>query len=308
MQWSTRASTLATALDLHHSWYPQMANTPHHDLQRLDSEAERAVAELGIPPCPKILTGLLREFRADEPDLARVASMIGADLTLGAAVLKTANSSFYGLKTKATSVQRAVAVLGLHTTQHLVTGLLLRQSFPAGDSAAMERFWEVSTSFAEIAGFVAREVGNDPHEAHTFALFRDAGMLIMRRKYPVYEDLLDGSALDGTVRIVEVEHERYGIDHTRVGFHLARTWELDEDFATAIGCHHDFASWANVSAGSRRLAAIGLVAERLWIAMEGDEPDLEWTEGGAGALSVLGVDESAIEGWTEAVGEQVAAG
>ncbi len=37
-----------------------------------------------FPPCPAILTRLLRETRADEPDFQRVGQLIGGDVGLAA--------------------------------------------------------------------------------------------------------------------------------------------------------------------------------------------------------------------------------
>ena len=74
------------------------------DLEVLDREAEQIVKDIGIPPCPAILTKLMQEMREDEPDFKRIGKLIGGDVSLGAAMLKTVNSPFYGLNRKATSV------------------------------------------------------------------------------------------------------------------------------------------------------------------------------------------------------------
>ena len=97
------------------------------DFATLDREAEQIVKEIGIPPCPGILTSLLREMREDEPDFKKIGRLIGSDVSLAAAMLKTVNSAFYGRKTKATSVQQALAMLGMRTVGTVVTGLLLRR-------------------------------------------------------------------------------------------------------------------------------------------------------------------------------------
>ena len=78
----------------------------------LDREAEEIVNDIGIPPCPALLTKLMREMRSDEPDFVALGKLIGSDVSLAAAMLKTVNSPFYGLRTKATSVQQAITYLG----------------------------------------------------------------------------------------------------------------------------------------------------------------------------------------------------
>lgn len=148
----------------------------------LDRNADHSVQEIGIPPCPAILTKLLRETRADDPDFRRVSRLIGGDVALAAAVLQVANSSFFGLRTKASSVQQALALLGLITVTQLVTGLLLRQAFPRSAGPAMERYWKASMATSLISALLCRETTRgDSGVARTYGLFRDCGMPVMLR-------------------------------------------------------------------------------------------------------------------------------
>ena len=95
-----------------------------NELEVLDREAEEIINDIGIPPCPAILTTLMREMREDEPDFVKLGKLIGSDVSLAAAMLKTVNSPFYGLRSKATSVQQAITLLGLRNVAQIVTGLL----------------------------------------------------------------------------------------------------------------------------------------------------------------------------------------
>ena len=78
-----------------------------------DREFERTVLELGIPPCPKILLDLSAEVRKEEPDLQRIERLVSGDVGLSAALIKTVNSPFYGLRSKVHSVMQAIHMLGL---------------------------------------------------------------------------------------------------------------------------------------------------------------------------------------------------
>src|SRR5262249_39116975 len=108
------------------------------DLETLSPEAEQIVKSIGIPPCPALLAKLVREMRNDDPDFAKLGELIGSDVSLAAVLLKTVNSPFYGLRAKATSIRQALVFVGLRNVTQLVTGLLLRQAFPAGANARME--------------------------------------------------------------------------------------------------------------------------------------------------------------------------
>ncbi len=261
------------------------------DSETLDRRADEIVQEIGIPPCPAILTKLLRETRADEPDFRRVGQLIGGDVALASAVLQVANSPFYGLRSKAASVQQALSLLGLTTVTQLVTGLLLRQAFSASTGPGMERYWKTSMATSLISALLCREAGRgDSGIACTYGLFRDCGMPVMMRKFPIYADIFDGSALSPGEPVLEVENERYTTNHARVGAQMARNWALSEDLCLAILHHHDLGGAdglpQEMSPAARSLVAIGLGAEQMYCSSTGTlchdwEPASEWT------LSVL---------------------
>jgi len=272
------------------------------DVETLDRQAEEFAREVGIPPCPAVLTSLLRETRADEPDFRRIGRLIANDVALAASVLKVANSPFYGLRTKVTTVQQGLTLLGLSAATQLVTGLLLRQAFPNGSSEAMERFWESSMATGLIAALLARETGcSDQGTAHTYGLFRDCGMAVMMRKFPIYADILDGSALASGDPVTEIEGERYAMNHCRIGARLAHSWHLNATLAYAILNHHCMLtgadSVARATPGSRVLVCLGLVAEKLYCGAT-RQTCHDWARGGEIALEFLGLRAGMIEGLT----------
>ena len=265
------------------------------DGEALDRNADQIVREIGIPPCPAILTKLLRETRADEPDFRRVGQLVGGDVALASAILKVANSPFYGLRTKAASVQQALALLGLGTVTQLMTGLLLRQAFSGAAGPGMERYWKTSMATSLISALVGRETARgDSGIAGTYGLFRDCGMPVMQQKFTIYADIFDGSALTPGEPVLEIENERYATNHARVGAQLARSWHLSESLCFAILHHHDvlYSKEVLVEAepGALSLIAIGLAAEQLYCAATGADCH-EWAVSGDWALSELDLSE-----------------
>ncbi len=261
----------------------------------LESNEAQAVGIIEIPPCPAILTKLLREARADEPDFRRIGQLIGSDVALAASVLKMANSSFYSPNAKVGSVQQALTLLGLTAVMQLVTGLLLRQAFAGVSGAAMERYWKMSLATSLICALLCREAGRgDSGVASTFGLFRDCGKPVMHRKFTIYADIFDNSALTPGEPVLEIENERYATNHARVGAQLARGWHLPETLSFAILHHHDllFAdeTLAGADADAIALIATGLVAEQLYCSATA-EPCHEWALAGEWALFELDLSQ-----------------
>jgi HD-like signal output (HDOD) protein len=259
---------------------------------------ELKASDFSIPPCPAILTKLLRETRSDDPDPRRVSQLIGADVALAAAMLNVANSAYYGLRTKATSVQQAVGMLGMNAVSQRVTGLLLHQAFPS--AGGMERYWKASMTTALIASLVSRETRKLSAEAcHTYALFQNCGMPVMLKKFPVYEDIFNGTALAHGDLIVELEEERYAISHAKIGAQFAHSWQLSESLCLAIRYHHELPLSAELRAAAPAetlgLVAVGLAAEQIYCQATRSVCH-EWAEGQSWALAELGLTAEEFAG------------
>jgi HD-like signal output (HDOD) protein len=263
---------------------------PDSTLQEPD--LDRIARELGIPPCPAILGRFSAEMHRQEPDMRKLAELIAADIALSAALLKLVNSPFYGLRTKATNVHQALSIIGLRAGANLVTGLILRQAFPAGGSALMQRFWDKSSSIAASALVAARRIsGIDLDEAHTYALFRDCGMPVMIGKFNDYANIIDRLEHVPGSQVTALEQMNYQYSHARVGYALARGWLLPEPFCRAILYHHDFEKLAagrrEVEPANRKLVAFGLLIEQLASLRSGGGICPDWESGEQFALDTL---------------------
>jgi len=266
-------------------------------VNEIDREADKIVREIGIPPCPAILTKLLREMRQDEPDYNKASKLISTDVGLSAAMLKTVNSPFFGLRTKATSVNQALLLMGLRNTVEIVTGLLLRQAFPVGDNSAMDSFWQASSGIAEVTAQLARPLGiTNRDEAYTFALFRDCGIPLMIGKFPSYTNFMKVSHLDNGRAITADEIDEFGVDHASLGARLAQSWSLPEEASTAILTHHDYAlrQGGAVADGISLLVALVLAAEWIYTRHNIGPKCREWSQGATFALDALGISEEEL--------------
>lgn len=274
-----------------------------------DDEARQVLSDICIPPCPAILTKVMQEMRGDDPDFRKIGSLIGGDASLSAAMLKTVNSPFYGLRSKATSVRQAVSLLGLRNVVHVVTGLLLRNAFPACDGELLEDYWESSSTIARINAVLARKFkGLDRDEAYTFALFRDCGMLAMMDAYKDYVPVFAGAETEDGRGVTSIENERHQMDHARIGYNLAKIWLLPEEICQAVLWHHDYAvllgGQAGVPAAASRHIALALASEWMFVkrTMNIDSP--EWLRGGDFALAILGVTQSDLDALLAEIGDE----
>lgn len=207
--------------------------------QNLSLAAEKLVREIGIPPCPQVLSDFMSEVRSDDADVHKLSHLISRDVALASAMLATANSPFFGLRNKAKTVHSALFALGIRNAAHLIAGLLLRRAFASIAPAIMNHYWDSTSRIGMIAAFVGRELGiADLHQAHTFALFRDCGSPLLMQKFPDYGSTVEAAEHLSGPDLIDAEQQRYAVDHAAVGATLAANWYLPDEIARSIELHH----------------------------------------------------------------------
>lgn len=255
--------------------------------------AEQLVKEIGIPPCPAVLTEFMAESNKDDPDVRRLSHLVNKDVALAASVLKTVNSPLYGLSRKARTVQDALTLLGLREASRLIAGFLLRQAFASSNSPAMYEYWDASSRIALVAAYLAREFGAAKlDEAHTFALFRDCGVPVLLARYPEYEHLLGTTRGANERHRIETERAEFGYDHALVGATLAQTWHLPEAIWHAIRVHPTYCEPGFLGGEGddpfEVWIALALLAEQLYRIHRGQYDADQWAAEDAFIAAVLG--------------------
>lgn len=208
--------------------------------------AEQALNGIHLPPCPAVLLAVLKEARSQNGSMERIARLIEQDAGLSAPMLKLANSPYFGLRSKASSIRQAVAVLGLNNSVNLLTNVALRSNAQQ-DIPGMHEFWERSGMTALAAAHIASKLpGVSRDDAYTVALFHHCAIPILMQKYPDYlENVDDLSRISGDVCIAE--NTCYSTTHAVIGNLLARNWLLPAQMCKAILLHHDLTIFTSVS-------------------------------------------------------------
>lgn len=252
-----------------------------------------------IPPAPIVIPQLRAELQKDDPAMLKIANIISQDVGISALVLRTINSSFYGLRTTITSIQHAVGILGMTNIANIVTGLALRRSFEESDGANPPNHWEspinVALVSADIAKIVSGAKGAKKDEAYMLGLFHNAGHSLMMQKFPDYAEFLSDSINDEARLITELEDEKYNTNHATVGYFLAKSWGLSQPIAEIIRDHHNAIEFLSEnqhgSSEKGTLLAILKMAEHIDKLFWSINPDHEWALIEDTVLQYIGLSE-----------------
>ena len=260
--------------------------------------AEKILKSINIPPCPEVITALMEEMRKDDVDFNKLTKLISGDVGMAASILKTANSPFFALRNKASSVQQAVSVLGLKNLLQIVRGSALKNAIGGNGEVHMERFWDRSNFTAVVASHIASGLnGVSREEAYTYGLFHDCGIPVLMQKFPDYKDKL-ATSNKSAEKIIVIEDQHYSTNHATVGNMLARNWGLPEHISQAILVHHVPTIFTGKDDRNTpivcTLVAIQLVSEHTVATFLQRPDDAEWFVSGQEAQDYLGLSEGEI--------------
>lgn len=241
-------------------------------------ELQKVMASVDIPACPAVVADAMKEAQKDEPDIKHLADVITSDAGMSAAALKLANSALFGSGSQISSVRKAVERLGTKNTACVVVAVALRASMNGLPAAWLEQFWKRTTQLALAASLVARrQFGISPDAAYTYALFHDAAIPIMMRRFPTYTEMLEKCQSEGRM-LVDAEGEFFPCTHPVLGSLLVRNWGLPPILGQAIRFHHEADAYdlpdRTLPGGALSLIAVTHLAEHLLAETLGDR-DLE---------------------------------
>lgn len=261
-------------------------------------ELEQTLASIEIPACPAVVMQVMAEAQKDAPDLKVLTKIIVSDVGMSAFAIKLANSSLFRRGDATNSVPQALSRLGTRNIVCIVVAVALRNTM-SGDIPAdvLDRFWNRASAVAQAASQVSRRVrGIAPDMAYTYALFHNAAMPVMMRRFKDYGRTLE-EVEQNRLSLVAEENARYHCTHAVVGALLARNWGLSSLIASAIRFHHDMnvyqAGQMFLDEPALGLIAVTHVAERLVLQLSG-EVDIEVGDMFPHAMAYLGLTDDDI--------------
>lgn len=193
-----------------------------------------------LPTLPGIAIKLLEAIRKKDPDVKEISRIISSDVVLTTKILKLANSPFYGFKTKITTIERAISMLGLNTIKSLALSFSVTTTFYDKDAKGINytQFWKDSIVGAVSAKLLAEKIRPAlAPDAFFMGLLKEMGALTLAYSLPdAYARVV--SSVGAGESLQEAETRVLGFNHMEMGEYLVKSWGLPEDFSIPIGCHH----------------------------------------------------------------------
>lgn len=187
-----------------------------------------------LPTPPTTVLEVVR--RADDPDvqIEELAKLIETDVALSVQLIRMSNSSLYSPVKEVTSIERAIATLGLRAVRLLALTASLRALLPQDedrfDNSEIRRRMVVNGALSRaVAERLERRIAD---EAFTCGLLSGLGRIVLATKVPDFCERAVETY--GGWPNLENEQSFFGFTSDEITTTLLRTWGLPEALADAI--------------------------------------------------------------------------
>ncbi len=198
--------------------------------------------DFDIPSFSSAVITLLGKLRNPEIGVNELTAELELDPGLHLRVLKTVNSSAFGLSRKVSNIKHAVNLLGRGRLESLVLSVTVKNNIATNQQAAwldMAQFWKTASRQAAVARILATALHpNTQSDVFTIGLLQNMAIPVLaNREGDGYHDLYQRWQSE-EIDLAEQELELFGIDHATLGAQMAEHWGFPESLIMGIGEHH----------------------------------------------------------------------
>lgn len=193
-----------------------------------------------LPSLPAVVMELLGGIGQNNADLNQLSAIVSKDQALSAKVLRLANSSFYGMQRKVTTMAQAVSILGLNSLRTMITTAAVVGRFQSKSPGGFDfqAFWQHSIATAVCARLIAERVDMSPESAFMAGLLHDIGRLVLVTGFPKQYEAAIAYRNEHDCYMLDAERAILACDHAVVGHALAEHWRFPLAIQMAVAGHH----------------------------------------------------------------------
>jgi len=193
-----------------------------------------------LPSPPRAIVEIVRTLEDGDASAEVLAKQIETDPGLITSVLRLVNSSHYSISGGVPSIRHAIVLLGFNAIRNLVCVNGISDYFKQSSQNIFnyEDFIRHSVGVGCVAKVFAKSVSINPDSAFVAAMLHDVGQFALAITAPDEYRMVIDYKNTHNCRISDAETATIGIDHAKIGAHLAKHWNLPIEICSAIEFHH----------------------------------------------------------------------
>lgn len=194
-----------------------------------------------VSTIPQVVLRIMQVVDDPNSDAHQLKQIVEGDTSLSARLLRVVNSAAFGLRTKITNLQQAIAYLGMKQIRNLAITASVSDVFRNEQqigSYSRPMLWRHSVSVAIGGRLLALRLRRANFEDVFLAgLLHDLGIILEDQ---VVHDRFRGAmlSLENAHSLTAHEQQYLGFDHTMLGERLAERWGFPDGVRAAIRYHH----------------------------------------------------------------------
>jgi HD-like signal output (HDOD) protein len=209
-------------------------------VEKLKKKIFRSVSDL--PPMPQVVQKARKVMAKPTSSFKDLAIIFVTDQAIATRVLKMANSAYYGLSQRVSSIQQASVILGHKTLAELITvastsDLMGKQLEGYGLEAG--ELWQHSLAVAFGSRLLAKKKNPETaDDAFAAGLIHDSGKLVLDKYVLERKEAFEGFMANDQQGFLLAEKEILGFDHAEIAAEVCKKWSVPDHVANGIRYHH----------------------------------------------------------------------
>ena len=194
-----------------------------------------------FPSMPKAGIKLRALLSEKDVSIDEIERILRHDPGLAANVLRLANSAFFGMPAKVTTLKHAVILLGVKRFSKIAVGACMYKTMDTaveGYGLSPGELWLHSIAVSTTAEALAKNRKlAETNDFFTPALLHDLGKLVLGKFVKAEQPKIDSLVAKG-VPFVIAEKEVLKTDHAEIGALILSKWSFPDDLINAVRWHH----------------------------------------------------------------------
>lgn len=194
-------------------------------------DVEKVLASIDTMAAQKpVAAQIVSVANSDDTSAKALSRILASDVALAGRVMKLANSAYFGMRGRVTSLQFAVTVVGFTTVRTMATVALTDLD---DESRLPDDFWDLTTCLALSASTLAPRFGERPQDALCLGLLAQMGAaLLFHNDRDGYAEIMAAEPTFMGRRAAEVR--RYGVNSLRLTAIALEQWGFPATMTTPL--------------------------------------------------------------------------
>jgi HD-like signal output (HDOD) protein/ActR/RegA family two-component response regulator len=192
-----------------------------------------------LPPAPRTFAQLQSAMSSELSSVADIAALVAQDTVIAAKVLQIVNSGFFRTPRRITSIEQAVAYLGLNIVRSVVISADVFAKLPEAppSSVSLPVIQAHASRTAAVAGLLVPDAALSS-DVVLAALMHDIGYWVLA--HGCRAELLQATQLaeKESMPLDQAEREVLGASHAEIGAYLLGIWGFPASIVEAVAYHH----------------------------------------------------------------------